>query len=91
MRNEIPGLLTSSEIRETNLKPAGEVVIGVTTTIPVESKDEEGAADEEEARRDEEVARSLHKSKSLHSLCTLFSAHIADICRKCNSRTVPII
>ena len=43
MRNEIPGLLTSSEIRETNLKPAGEVVIGVTTTIPVESKDEEGA------------------------------------------------
>ena len=52
MRNEIPGLLTSREIRETiNLKPGGEVVIGVTTTIPAESKDEEGAADEEEARK----------------------------------------
>ena len=52
MRNEIPGLRTSSEIHETiNLKPAGEVVIGVATTIPAESKDEEEGQEEEAKRR----------------------------------------
>ena len=52
MRNEIPGLRTSSEIHETiNLKPAGEVVIGVATTIPAESKDEEEGEEEEAKRR----------------------------------------
>ena len=50
MRNEIPGLRTSSEIHETiNLKPAGEVVIEVATTI-TESKDEEGGVEEAKRR-----------------------------------------
>ena len=52
MRNKIPGLLTSSKIHETiNLKPAGDVVIRITTTKQAKSRDEDGGGGEEEARR----------------------------------------
>ena len=88
------------------MKPAGDVVIRITTTKQAKSKDEDGGGGEEEARRrrlggdgemkrrpGEEVLRSLHNCKILHFLHLSFCLHRrpANIWSKCNSRMAPRI